>query len=84
MSESPSIPDAQVESSRSTGPRWSWMWLATILCVLMAGAFGFSQFWDQGSVIQVSFKQGHGLKPGDRLRYRGLDVGEVERVEIRP
>ena len=84
MSESPSIPDAQVESSRSTGPRWSWMWLATILCVLMAGAFGFSQFWDQGSVIQISFKQGHGLKPGDRLRYRGIDVGEVERVEIRP
>lgn len=84
MSESPSIPSAQVESSRPTGSRWSWMWLATIICVVMAGAFGFSQIWDQGSVIQVSFKQGHGLKPGDRLRYRGIDVGEVERVEIRP
>jgi paraquat-inducible protein B len=60
------------------------MWLATAVCVVMAGVFVFSQIWEQGSIIQVSFKQGHGLKPGDRLRYRGIDVGEVERVEIRP
>ena len=60
------------------------MWLLTAGCVVAAVALVISQFWVRGAVIEINFKQGHGIKPGDRLRHRGIDVGEVEEVEIRP
>ena len=30
----------------------------------------------------IEFPQGHGLKPGDALRYRGIDIGYVSKVEL--
>ena len=84
MSDSSSIPETQIESGRVASPRRSLMWLVTVICILMALLFSFGQLWEPGAMIRITFKQGHGLKPGDRLRYRGIDVGEVERVEIRP
>ena len=84
MSDSSSIPETRIESSRGASPRRSLMWLVTFICILIALLLSFGQFWEPGSMIRITFKQGHGLKPGDRLRYRGIDVGEVERVEIRP
>ena len=84
MSDSSSIPETRIESSRVASPRRSLMWLVTFICILIALLLSFGQFWEPGSMIRITFKQGHGLKPGDRLRYRGIDVGEVERVEIRP
>jgi hypothetical protein len=30
----------------------------------------------------VHFQEGYGIKPGDRLRYRGIEVGEVVSVEM--
>lgn len=36
----------------------------------------------RGPQIVVTFADGHGLKAGDRLQHRGLDVGEVTAVEL--
>jgi paraquat-inducible protein B len=36
----------------------------------------------RGQLITVYAEEGHGVKAGDALRYRGIDVGVVERVEL--
>jgi hypothetical protein len=37
-----------------------------------------------GSRIRIRFREGHGLKPRDPVKYRGIVVGEVESVELAP
>jgi paraquat-inducible protein B len=39
---------------------------------------------ERGDRIQVTFKDGHGLKPGDVLRHRGITLGEVNSVALAP
>ena len=34
--------------------------------------------------ITVAFESGHGIKPGDALRYRGIEVGRVSAVVLNP
>jgi len=38
----------------------------------------------QGTRITISFPQGHGLEAEDAVRYRGIDVGIVESVQLPP
>ena len=66
MSDYSSIPETRIESSRVASPRRSLMWLVTFICILIALLLSFGQFWEPGSMIRITFKQGHGLKPGDR------------------
>jgi hypothetical protein len=37
---------------------------------------------DRATRIRVVFESGYGLKPGDALRYRGVEVGRVESIEM--
>jgi paraquat-inducible protein B len=37
---------------------------------------------EHGDQVFVHFKEGHGLKPGDVLRHRGITLGEVRSVEL--
>ena len=48
----------------------------------MAIAVTASSVRQQGVKIVVHFKEGHGLKAGDSLRYRGIDVGSVTEVRL--
>lgn len=82
MSEGP--PTARVETIRGVGATAlkSPYWLVTLAClVLAAGLFYWAGLAD-GVPIVIRFQQGHGLKPGDRLRHRGIDVGEVTAVRL--
>ena len=63
---------------RRTWPIWAvaafCLAVAAVLIVVSAGA--------SGPEITVRFAEGHGIKPGDRLRHRGIEVGEVVSVEL--
>jgi hypothetical protein len=41
-----------------------------------------STLGQRGIPITLEFEQGHGLKPGDALRYRGINVGAVQNVTL--
>ncbi|MCG8448968.1 MAG: MlaD family protein [Pirellulales bacterium] len=58
------------------------LWLATLLCLVIAVVLVGVQLRARGPKIEVRFSAGHGLQPGDAVRYRGIDVGEVKEVVL--
>ncbi len=60
------------------------LWWLTAICVVVACGLIVSNFQGQGTSIVVHFEDGHGLKAGDTLHYRGIDVGTVTRVAMAP
>ncbi len=63
---------------RTTG----WMWLVALLCLILAVVLSFLQSGPRGPVVTVHFLDGHGLKAEDAVRYRGIQVGQVESVRL--
>lgn len=62
--------------------RWSPWWLLTLVALAISVGFFAHVAQRQPLEIEVSFRHGHGIKPGDGLRYRGIRVGEVRRVGL--
>lgn len=58
------------------------LWWLTAACLVVAVVLTFASLRRSGTRIAIRFAEGHGIKPGDRLRYRGIDVGEVRAVEV--
>ncbi len=86
MNSTEEFPVAEIRNSPA--PRqWGGMivsrlWWVTLLCLVGAVGLVIQQLRSPGLVIEVRFAAGHGLEPGDAVRYRGIDVGEVTRVEL--
>ncbi|MHC4879722.1 MAG: MlaD family protein [Planctomycetota bacterium] len=58
------------------------LWLVTGLCLLVAVGL---VVWNQrpaGPTIRIRFEQGHGLRPGNSLQHRGIEVGQVTAVDL--
>lgn len=77
---SDALPVARVE--RRPGPGWTR--LLPILAVLLALVLLREVWRERGPRITIHAADGHGLRPGDALRHRGIDVGEVESVALAP
>ena len=60
------------------------LWWLVLLSVVVAVALVVSSMKGRGPEIVIQFAEGHGLKPGDVLRYRGIAVGEVIEVLLKP
>ncbi|MCA9296428.1 MAG: MCE family protein, partial [Phycisphaerales bacterium] len=72
------LPTATVETGRPN----RWIWIVPIIALGFAAWLG-AQAWSQRGVdIVVRFDQGHGLQPGDAVRYRGIDVGIVRDITL--
>lgn len=84
---SPTIPVAAVRTVPDGGsgrPLITRLWLATGLCFVVAVGL---VIWNQkpsGPTITIQFKQGYGLKPGNALQHRGIEIGRVTSVELTP
>ena len=68
----------QVFGSRSF---WATWWLPAA-CLLLAIVLVFSSMRARGPKLIIHFTEGHGLKAGDAVRYRGIDVGQVTDVKL--
>jgi paraquat-inducible protein B len=83
--ESP-FPVARVQSQPTPGQMAgvvvSRLWFATLACLLVALVLVWLQVRSGGPVIDVNFSQGHGLEPGDPVRFRGIDVGRVSEIDL--
>ena len=58
------------------------MWLVTLVCLLFAIGLVWWSTPESGKSIRIHFPEGHGLQAEDSVRYRGIDVGVVESVEL--
>ena len=78
------IPEARVvAAAEANANRWrTKLWWLTAACVVVAIGLIISSFRTQGTVLHIRFEEGHGLKAGDTLHYRGIDVGNVTKVVV--
>jgi paraquat-inducible protein B len=79
--ESSQFPEAVVASpaaSRTRAPRAAWGVL--VACAALAVFLVVWAFAGRGPEIVLRFSVGHGLKPGDFVKFRGIAVGEVKSV----
>jgi hypothetical protein len=74
--EAQPLPSARLVPKRRIG----WVWLLPIAALVGVGVLGYQAWQQHGTTISVTFAEGHGLKPGDQLRYRGTVAGKVERL----
>ena len=72
------LPMAQVRRRA----HWSWWWLMPLLAAGLAAWLLFDALAGQGVKVVVELPHGHGLKPGDALRYRGIPVGTVRALRL--
>jgi hypothetical protein len=77
--ESPQkLPAAEPVPERSE----NWLWVLPLLALVIVFWLGWQSWSGQTVTISVRFSEGHGLKPGDTLRFRGIAVGSVERIRL--
>lgn len=59
---------------------WSWspVWIALLLVCIA----GYNAYQNRGISISIQFQAGHGIKPGDQIKYLGLTVGTVEEAVL--
>ncbi len=78
------VPQAKIRTPEqvTAGKLKTRLWWLTAVCAVLAGLLVVSSFRSQGKTIEIQFQDGHGLKLGDTLRYRGIDVGSVTSVAI--
>lgn len=62
-----------------TGSR---MWWLTLLSLVIAIVLVWQSVEERGPEIRIRFPEGHGLKVGDFVRHRGIDVGHVDRIHL--
>jgi hypothetical protein len=62
--------------------RWSAVWLVPLAFAALSGWLVFAALGQRGIAIEVRFSQGHGIKAGDALRYRGITVGTVRDARL--
>jgi paraquat-inducible protein B len=60
------------------------LWWVTLACLLVAVVLAWRASGDTGPTITIHFPDGHGLRVGDMLRHRGIEVGLVENVDLNP
>ncbi len=69
---------------RTRSPRIpSFVWLLTVACALLSAFLFFNAYRSQGDLIEIEFEQGFGLQTMDSLRFRGIEIGRVEKIELR-
>ena len=77
--ESPkAVPQAVLKPQRRLSPAM----LVPVAALLFAGWLGYTAWVSRGYIITVQLDQGHGIKTGHEVRYRGITVGEVRKVKL--
>ncbi len=75
------IPRAVTVPSQRKRP--SAVWLLTLLCAGLSAWLIWSAYRNQGEWIEIEFEQGYGLQPADSLRFRGIEIGRIEKIDLR-
>ena len=76
--KSAAVPKAVLKPKRSV----SLAWLLPLAAIIAAAWLGGRAWSQRGVLVTVVLADGHGLKVGDAVRYRGIAVGEVRQVTL--
>ena len=78
------FPVAQIQDVRATSALMlsSKMWWVTAICLVLAFWLTWRSIPAHGPTIVIQFPDGHGLKSGDAVRHRGIEVGTVSEVVL--
>ncbi|EIJ42998.1 mce related protein [Beggiatoa alba B18LD] len=61
----------------------SWLlWLLPLLALFIVSILLYQAQQQRGIPLTIEFQQGYGIKTGDTLRYRGIEIGQVYRVRL--
>lgn len=74
--------DRAYPTAQARPPRRGGWWLVAGFGVVAAMIAGWSIWPDEPSRVVVSFENGHGLRPGDDVNFRGISVGSVEDLAL--
>lgn len=72
------MPVAVIRRTRGVSPAW----LIPLLAIMFVGWLGWRAWQARGVSVIVQLPEGHGLKAGDDVRYRGIKVGLVDSVSL--
>ncbi|MFN7840704.1 MAG: MlaD family protein [Pirellula sp.] len=75
-----SIPHARL-IPRSQPKKSAW-WIVALLSIGASLGTFFYAYKTSGTEIVIEFVEGYGIKPEDRLRHHGIDIGAVSKVEL--
>ena len=79
------IPAAKITAERSRFSVESLstrMWGVTAVALVVSIGLAVWSHKPAGPTITIRFEQGHGLRPGNLLQHRGIEVGTVTAVEL--
>lgn len=74
------IPTAVVVQRRNS----LWIWLIPLAAFGLALWLAYQAWAMRGVSITVQLDNGHGLKAGDFVRYRGINVGVIDEISLAP
>jgi paraquat-inducible protein B len=80
-----SFPVAEIRGAKNSTAaivRQSKMWWLTLACLIIAFALTWKSIPSKGPTITIRFPDGHGLKAGDPVRYRGIEAGVVDSIAL--
>ncbi len=82
--QSPRFPMAQLRDARATAEilGTSKLWWVAAICLVIAFWLTWSSIPSNGPTVTIHFPEGHGLKAGDVVRHRGIEVGAVSEVAL--
>src|SRR5688572_28148214 len=76
MTADQAIPTAVVRPR----PSMSWAWLLPLAAIALTAWLAYRAWTMRGIPVRIHFENGHALKAGDDVRYRGISVGRVDDV----
>ena len=77
-------PDVGLPVAVPVEHRPSWLWLVPAAALCFALWIVWQVWRDRGTIVTVSFTQGHGIVAGDAVKFRGIEVGQVRDVTLNP
>lgn len=77
-----SFPIASVIDRPRSAAHLSKLWWLTGVCLLLAIGLVWTSSRDPGIAITIQFDQGHGLKVGNSVRHRGINIGQVTAITL--
>ncbi|MCU0707759.1 MAG: MlaD family protein [Pirellula sp.] len=63
--------------------RTSAVWFLTLACAALSIGLIYNSYRNQGEIIEIEFEQGYGLQPADAVRFRGIEIGRIEKIDLR-
>ncbi|RCK80975.1 MAG: Paraquat-inducible protein B [Candidatus Ozemobacter sibiricus] len=64
--------------------RASRLWVLPLAALLLVAGLGLRALIRTPLTVLVHLREGHGIKVGDAVKYRGIDVGRVSEVKLAP